>query len=1051
MIPLRVSLEGFLSYKDKQVIDFENSSLWMLWGPNGVGKSAIFDAITFALYSSHRGGKSNAKELINHYSNRLVVEFDFLVDGVAYRVRRVLPHKGRPVREVVLLSKDANRPDCVHEMPVPNTDSDESFKDWVRRTIGLDERAFTSSILLLQGKSEQLLTVEPKDRYTILAELIDLSRYQMLHDAADAHRKNYDSQVKTLSRQLEAPAIQTVTVESIEVAKSEVTQKNEQWRIAQVEVECFTQLLEQAKRWEELVAELQEKQAALQNALVLIAREDEIESNFQEWQTLQQVLPTLKQVVEQRQHIAESQWHARTLQDTIDTLSALVLDTQSKRNVATEQVHQLDHTIEHVQREKEQRQRRLPKLASIVVKLDQVESLREQIAQLQAQISTFLPNITERLQEAEERAEQLAKTGRALPWLQAFAHERSELAKALTEAENAYTPAEILLAQLKEYQVKRGHLNTQLLEAQKTEKYLLAEQAGASARYEDACKKLERFEDAVAQQFCELCGQKITEEHAEQEKTRLRQQIEETGRIYEEQESLHQRAVDLQQRIEAEIAALVVQIENVTKEHRQYEDQERDHQNRAVSHIRQIRRAFDNIQSPFREQIINVVPAEDIGWLETTYPTKADLQTLQDEIDGKAAHESNVKQFRKEYHEWQSIQTQREFADKQISQLLASFDPVQASRDRDEKNRIDQELECLETESSQLREFHKQAEKHLQEAIENYEKFRKEEQEQRTKLAAEYARQETLSRTLRSLIAVLPAFWQARAESISADELAHLEQKCNLLASYELQYEQLGYARKDKATNEQRINELREQIDKYSPEASHSADEVARELDCKKVAQGQADEERNQAWQSLTHLKAQWEYRMNLEQQKRESERFYHLYKLLTDLLGRGGLQLHLLREAENVITDLANGTLGGLSHGRMRLELRRDSEVSRTSTEKALDLLVYDRDTGQHAIPINHASGSQKFRMAVSLALAIGRYSNRAAHHIESVIIDEGFGSLDKAGRDDMIQELHTLGQQLARIILVSHQDDFATAFPNRYSFKLVDKASCVTLVGDD
>jgi exonuclease SbcC len=51
----------------------------------------------------------------------------------------------------------------------------------------------------------------------------------------------------------------------------------------------------------------------------------------------------------------------------------------------------------------------------------------------------------------------------------------------------------------------------------------------------------------------------------------------------------------------------------------------------------------------------------------------------------------------------------------------------------------------------------------------------------------------------------------------------------------------------------------------------------------------------------------------------------------------------------------------------------------------------------------------------------------------------------------DDMIQELNTLGQQLKCIILVSHQDDFATAFPNRYSFKLVDKASFVTLVGDE
>ncbi|HWS83205.1 MAG TPA: hypothetical protein VN207_02995 [Ktedonobacteraceae bacterium] len=135
-------------------------------------------------------------------------------------------------------------------------------------------------------------------------------------------------------------------------------------------------------------------------------------------------------------------------------------------------------------------------------------------------------------------------------------------------------------------------------------------------------------------------------------------------------------------------------------------------------------------------------------------------------------------------------------------------------------------------------------------------------------------------------------------------------------------------------------------------------------------------------------------------------------------------------------------------SHSQQEMLIQ---ETSKNYAMLEIDLLVYDRDTNQYSIPINLASRSQRFRIAVSMALAIGRYSNRAAHHIESVIIDEGFGSLDKAGRDDMMQELNTLGQQLARIIVVSHQDDFATTFANRYSFKLVDKASCVALVGDD
>jgi DNA repair exonuclease SbcCD ATPase subunit len=90
--------------------------------------------------------------------------------------------------------------------------------------------------------------------------------------------------------------------------------------------------------------------------------------------------------------------------------------------------------------------------------------------------------------------------------------------------------------------------------------------------------------------------------------------------------------------------------------------------------------------------------------------------------------------------------------------------------------------------------------------------------------------------------------------------------------------------------------------------------------------------------------------------------------------------------------------------------------------------------------------SGSQKFRVAVSLALGIGQYASRQHRPIESVIIDEGFGCLDKDGRQAMIQELRNLGGQLRCILLVSHQEEFADAFANGYRFELADGATRVT-----
>ena len=1051
MIPLRVSLEGFLSYKEKQVIDFEGSSLWMLWGPNAVGKSAIFDAIRFALYGSHRGGRSNVKELINHYSNRLVVEFDFLSSGLAYRIRRIHPRSGRPARGIFLLENDSSDPLVVHEIPVSGTESEDDFKDWVLRTIGLNELAFTSSVLLLQGKSEQLLTVEPRDRYTILAEVIDLSRYQRLHEAADAHRKNHESRVRLLSGQLAAPAMQAITEESVEAAQLEADQKDELWRTTQVEVERFTKLLEQAKQREELVTELTRKQAALQEIVTLLASEDEIEMNFQAWQALQQVLPSLRQAVEQRQHIVESQQRAKALKEQIDSLSERVLEAQGKRDEVAEQVCHLAQAIKQVQQKKEQHQHRLTELAPIIAKLEQVEDFQEQSDELQTQMRRFSPDIAQRLQEAEKRSEQLAEIDRALPWLRSFALARSGFTTSLAEQKNARRQAEALQTKLQELEDTSSQLNAQLLEAQEAERELFAAKISAHNHYEASVRNLQRFEDTAVQRVCELCGQEITEEHAAREKERFQLLLELARSLDEEKESLHQKTVERYEEYNTEFASVNAQMKEVEVECKQFEDLLRDHQNEAVSHLRQLREAFGNIQSPFREQIIAFMPAEDNTWLETIYPTDSDLQVLQDEVNRKAAHGGDLRGLRQQHNEFLSIQTQITLVEGQLTQLRETFDVAQGMRDRDEKSRIDQDLVCFEKEITLRRKDHQQAEKLSQESNENYDTLREDEKAQCTQLTAELAGQEIMTRSLRSSIETLPLDWQTQAESISTDELDQLEQKRDSLAPYKPQYEQLAYARKEKVSIEQRIDELCEQIAGYTPEASRPVEEVERELGCKKVDRDMADGERSRAGQCLAQLRVQWEQRVNLEQQKRDAERLHHLYKLLAELLGRSGLQFHLLHEAENVITDLANGTLSGLSHGRMRLELRRENEATRASTEKALDLLVYDRDTGQHAIPINHASGSQKFRIAVSLALAIGRYSNRTAHHVESVIIDEGFGSLDKSGRDDMIQELRTLGQQLARIILVSHQDDFAAAFPNRYSFKLVDKASCVRIEVND
>src|SRR5262249_21442330 len=118
----------------------------------------------------------------------------------------------------------------------------------------------------------------------------------------------------------------------------------------------------------------------------------------------------------------------------------------------------------------------------------------------------------------------------------------------------------------------------------------------------------------------------------------------------------------------------------------------------------------------------------------------------------------------------------------------------------------------------------------------------------------------------------------------------------------------------------------------------------------------------------------------------------------VAQLLGRDRLQRHLVRTAERQIVDYAHGILCRLSGGQLYLRLCGGDDG--TATERALELEALNRMNGGAPINVAFLSGSQRFRVAVSLALGIGQYASRQHRPIESVIIDEGFGCLDRNGR---------------------------------------------------
>ena len=290
----------------------------------------------------------------------------------------------------------------------------------------------------------------------------------------------------------------------------------------------------------------------------------------------------------------------------------------------------------------------------------------------------------------------------------------------------------------------------------------------------------------------------------------------------------------------------------------------------------------------------------------------------------------------------------------------------------------------------------------------------------------------------------LPSSWQTLAESAGLSELHGLNNERDRLIDQQtdergrsLQQARLGLEMLHKEKED-----LHQQQDQYPDEARQDPTRLQILVHQARQASRARDEELVQARQEKLQLESNRRQREQLKQESLQAEKTLAQSKVLAELLGRDRLQLHLVRQAERQVVDFANAVLDRLSGGQLYLKLRGEAGGDGGSA-KALELETHNRATGDRPINVAFLSGSQKFRVAVSLALGIGQYASRRHRPIESVIIDEGFGCLDKEGRQAMIQELQNLRNQMRCILLVSHQEEFADAFPDGFQFYLEDGAT--------
>jgi exonuclease SbcC len=289
MIPLKLELKNFLSYGDIiQTIDFSNHNLLCLSGKNGNGKSALLDAITWAVWGQARkvGGISKADDgLLRLGQTRMMVALTLTLNNKTYRVRREYGKTyGKPQASLdfELFDEEGGFFRSLTDKTIRAT------QEVIERTINLDYETFINSAFLRQGQSNEFSKKTAKERKQILAGILGLGSYDTLQQHATATAKKIELQVATLHQvllHLETEINQEPLLQSaLEVLLKELETNNKE--LSDTQKILFTQerLLQQHEEQKKLKTFLENEQLVLSQRFFATARQ--FHETRRSWQDL---------------------------------------------------------------------------------------------------------------------------------------------------------------------------------------------------------------------------------------------------------------------------------------------------------------------------------------------------------------------------------------------------------------------------------------------------------------------------------------------------------------------------------------------------------------------------------------------------------------------------------------------------------------------------------------------------------------------------------------------------------------------------------------------
>ena len=1002
-MPISLTLSAFGPYPDTITIDFESfqeDGLFLITGPTGSGKTMIFDAMIFALYGKTSGQIRQTDSLrCDHALNEIptFVEFSFSLHQQNYTIKRnpkyYLEGKKTPKQPSALLI-------------LPDGKMVEGIKEVNQKMIsllGVDDQQFKQICMIAQGEFTKLIMASSDEREKVLRELFHSETYQKLEEKLKVHLKTYQDKYDLLLNKRK-DLMQELQVEDHQEYLSKQTKL----------------IASQQKEYDDLKKDLDQKKQQLQLYRLqnqrLIQLKD-LKQQFQDlkkqendYQELNKTVDTLKKAQETNYlyiSYIKQQKKLQTLklnqEDFLKQLKKLEKDYQEKK-VQADFLDYKQQTKEKLQNQIQETKQLINQIYQYQNDYQNLQTLKQQYRMLDEEHKLFLKkkekfeNGLQRDQERIQSEQQVQSKYELIKQQYVRLNEQKVKVHQLSDYYDQILKLNENKSDLQEeYTVVEKQVDHEKMQYNQMEKLYFRKQAGIFA--------LQLKED----QPCPICGSLHHPHPAQIEKEDItKEKLDQQAKKVKQQEH---RLQDILQKI---------LLSNQKKE-------------MLVKQTKQLSSEL-NIQ----EEISKEIFIKELDHLSKDEKRmKKEYLELQDELKYIQKLKKSVALSLKDMSTYESKELKQaqslENIQVQIHQLSGKLNDSLRQYEIGEVNKNYQ----------QVQKEYRQLSLEIETIQQDYEKVKNKYLEIKTKISSLNQQiiqeQEIYDELDNKYHTALDAF-------INEEEFLNLKTQINQISILEKKYQ--DYLISLKSLNEQIISLENEVKDSTYVDLS-SLSETIKEVN-QQLREKNDDLEKLKIDYSLKEKMIKDIQKINQQLEKDEDtyQRYLDLYNLAS---GKNNARVSIERYVlatyfENMLI-YANVIMKQLSQGRYQL-LRKD-DAGKGRSQQGLELDVFDQESG-NIRSIKTLSGGESFKAALSLALGLSRMVQDYAGGIElnTLFIDEGFGSLDSQSLDQAMNCLMELHHENKLIGIISHVSDLKDRIERQLVVERKQKQSVIQTI---